>query len=113
MKAGSVRATVVAAIGKVLADDGKRRPAELRDDATLVGEMGLESLELARVVAFLDARLGVEPFAELVAITDIHTVGDLAGAYERALGLPAATPEKGSAVAEGAARGVLRRKVRR
>jgi acyl carrier protein len=51
----------------------------------LTDELGLKSLDLAAVISVLELELGVDPFARLVAITDIRTVGDLCGAYRRAL----------------------------
>ena len=39
---------------------------------------------LARIVASLEMKLDVDPFAEDVAITSIRTVGDLCNAYEKA-----------------------------
>jgi acyl carrier protein len=101
---------VVAAIQRVLPDtpriDRRQR---------LVAELGLESMQLARVVARLDAQLDCEPFAELVAITDIDTVGDLIDAYDRALRVRRgeAAPATRADAAEGAARGAKRRGVRR
>ena len=56
---------------------------EIHDRATLVDELGLKSLDLARVVAILELKLELDPFAELVAITSIRTVGDLCAAYEQ------------------------------
>jgi hypothetical protein len=103
-------AAVVAAIHRVLPDV----PRLLRRQR-LVAELGLESMQLARVVARLDAQLGCEPFAELVAITDIDTVGDLIDAYDRALRVQRgeAAPAPRADAAEGAARGAKRRRVRR
>lgn len=43
--------------------------------------VGLESLDLARLVAELEGRLGRDPFAELVPITSVRTVDDLVRAY--------------------------------
>ncbi len=51
------------------------------DSDTLTGELGLQSLDLAQIVATLEARTGLDPFAERVAITSVRTVGDLAAAY--------------------------------
>jgi acyl carrier protein len=47
-------------------------------------ELGLTSLILARLVIQLEMELGVDPFAEDVVISDVRTVADLVGAYERA-----------------------------
>ena len=44
-------------------------------------DIGLESLDLARLVAELEGRLGRDPFAELVPITSVRTVDDLVSAY--------------------------------
>lgn len=46
--------------------------------------VGLESLDLARLVAELEGRLGRDPFAELVPITSVRTVDDLVNAYRTA-----------------------------
>jgi acyl carrier protein len=53
-------------------------------DQTLVDDLGLRSLDLARIIAKLELKLGVDPFAEMVAVTSIRTVGDLCAAYARA-----------------------------
>ena len=50
-------------------------------DQTLVDDLGLRSLDLARIIAKLELKLGVDPFAEMVAVTSIRTVGDLCTAY--------------------------------
>lgn len=52
-------------------------------------DIGFKSIDLARVVALAEIRLGVDPF-ETRPITDIRTVGDLCRVYEDALaGRPA------------------------
>ena len=56
---------------------------EVRSEQGLVEDLGLKSLDLARIVAKLDTELGVDPFSETVAITSIRTVGDLCEAYEQ------------------------------
>ncbi len=61
-------------------------PIEVIDDtARLNADLGLSSLDLAELTAVLEVRLEVDPFAELVAITDVRTVGDLCAAYAKAL----------------------------
>ncbi|MEM7535100.1 MAG: acyl carrier protein [Chloroflexota bacterium] len=57
--------------------------SEIHDDDALVETLGLRSLDLARLVAILELKLSVDPFAELVSITSIRTVGDLYGAYSQ------------------------------
>jgi acyl carrier protein len=50
----------------------------------LSATLGLSSLDLAFVVAELDAELGVDPFTGLVSITSVRSVGDLVSAYQLA-----------------------------
>ncbi len=70
---------------------------EVRGEQGLVEDLGLKSLDLARIVAKLDIELGVDPFSETVAITSIRTVGDLCEAYAQCFeaeeGDEAASPE--------------------
>ena len=47
--------------------------------------LGLSSLDLAFLVADLEAELGVDPFAKLVSITTVRSVDDLERAYQGAL----------------------------
>ena len=66
--------------------DDKGTPADqlpnvVREDR--LGELGLTSIDLAQLVAGLEARLHADPFQELVPITSVRTVADLCGAYER------------------------------
>lgn len=51
----------------------------------LNAKLGLSSLDLAFIVAELEVALGVDPFAKLVSITSIQSVGDLVSAYRKAL----------------------------
>jgi acyl carrier protein len=46
--------------------------------------LGLTSLDLAFLVAELEAELGVDPFAKLVSITSVQSVADLVCAYQQA-----------------------------
>jgi acyl carrier protein len=46
--------------------------------------LGLSSLDLALIVAELEAELGVDPFARLVSITSVRSVKDLVRAYQQA-----------------------------
>ena len=50
----------------------------------LSATLGLSSLDLAFLVAGLEAELGVDPFAKLVSITSVRTVEDLVKAYQQA-----------------------------
>ena len=51
----------------------------------LSATLGLSSLDLAFLVAELEAELGVDPFAKLIPITSIRSVDDLVEAYRKAL----------------------------
>lgn len=54
-------------------------------------ELGITSLLLARLVVHLEQELGIDPFEEDVAISDVRSVDDLIAAYDRSL------PEGGQA----------------
>jgi acyl carrier protein len=49
----------------------------------LSATLGLSSLDLAVLVAELEAEFGVDPFAKLVSITSIRSVEDLVRAYQQ------------------------------
>lgn len=79
------RDTVYATIAAVLNEAGKEG-VELDDDAVLVDELGLASLQIARILAVLEVKLGINPFDDpAVSITDIRTVGDLATVFSPTL----------------------------
>ena len=72
---------------EVLLDVAKQRHPELeqvRASDTLQGDLGLQSLDLAQIVARLEMELESDPFLELVSITSVRTVADVVSAYERA-----------------------------
>jgi hypothetical protein len=83
----------------VLEEVGRDRgiePAALLLQQGLV-DIGFKSIDLARIVALAEIRLGVDPF-ETRPITDIRTVGDLCRVYEDALaGRPASESAAASA----------------
>lgn len=58
----------------------------------LTSELGLTSLDIARVIAVLELELGVDPFTRHAAITDMRTLGDLCQAYRAGLGAPESEP---------------------
>ncbi len=100
---------------------GSAAVTSVGDGDTLTGELGLQSLDLAQIVATLEARTGLDPFAERVAITSVRTVGDLVAAYRStrdALAAPgsaaleAAAPED-AGLAESASRAAARRRAKR
>jgi acyl carrier protein len=70
-----IRAIMAERVSGVVALSGKEQ---------LNATLGLSSLDLAFLVADLEARLGVDPFAKLVPITSVRTVNDLVRAYQQA-----------------------------
>jgi acyl carrier protein len=79
-----IEATVHKAIADVLERAG-REPGAMDNDRPLL-DVGLTSLDLAAVIAVLQARLKVDPFFVKKSITDMRTVGDLCGAYRDTIG---------------------------
>ena len=77
----SIRSTVMTQITEVAAQQGKRL-APLSDSLPLL-DSGLDSLCIAVLVASLDDRLGVDPFAEDDAALPV-TVGQFISLYEHA-----------------------------
>lgn len=78
----NLKQTIYSTIQRV----AKRKSLEIgviRDQDALVDNLGLKSLDLARIIATLELRLDVDPFDELVSITSIRTVGDLCAAYAK------------------------------
>lgn len=71
--------------------------------------LGLSSLDLAILVAELEAELGVDPFAKLVSITSIRSVDDLVRAYREALFPELRTGEADNTAAVAAKRAEARR----
>ena len=73
---GRIRAVLAERAGEV---------ARLSGTDKLSATLGLSSLDLAFLVAELEAELGVDPFAKLVSITSVRSVEDLVRAYQQAL----------------------------
>jgi acyl carrier protein len=71
-----IRAVLAERVGEV---------AHLSGTEKLNATLGLSSLDLAFLVAELEAELGVDPFAKLVSITSVRSVADLVRAYQQAL----------------------------
>jgi len=53
-------------------------------DADQLNALGLDSLLFARLIIQLETEVGVDPFAEDLAVSDVRTVGELTAAYENA-----------------------------
>jgi acyl carrier protein len=76
-----IESTVHDKIRAILADHGSHA-GRLSGTEKLSATLGLSSLDLAFLVAELETTLGVDPFAKLVSITSIRSVGDLVRAYQ-------------------------------
>lgn len=74
--------------------------------------IGLSSLDLAILVSELELAFGTDPFAKLVPITDMRSVGDLVRAYALALIPTEAAPAEDPSLAEARER-AQRRTARR
>jgi acyl carrier protein len=77
--------SVVHEVLRSVAEEESLSVTELRGDEKLVEDLGFRSLTMARILAILEGRLGVDPFSKTVAVTSIRTVDDLCGAYEQCL----------------------------
>lgn len=77
-----IETKIQAALEEVAAVRGLLLP-EIRNHHHLSSDLGLKSLDLAHLVALLEARLDADPFAHLVPITSVRTVGDLYSAYRK------------------------------
>jgi acyl carrier protein len=80
---GQIEAIVHERIRAILAERAEE-VAHLSGSEKLSATLGLSSLDLALVVAELEAQLGVDPFAKLVSITSVRSVDDLVRAYQQA-----------------------------
>jgi acyl carrier protein len=78
----------------------------------LAATLGLSSLDLAFLVADLEAELGVDPFAKLVSITSVRSVEDLERAYLQAFFPETGTPPPDDGLAAAADRARTRRQRR-
>ena len=78
-----IEQTVVETILEVVQ---RRQPetTEIEGSQSLTKDLGLGSMDYAEIVAILELKLGVDPFATEISITSIHTVADLCSAYHRA-----------------------------
>jgi len=78
----------------------------------LAATLGLSSLDLAFLVADLEAELGVDPFARLVSITSVRSVEDLEHAYQQAFFPETGAPPQDDGLAAAAERARTRRQRR-
>jgi acyl carrier protein len=68
---------------RLILDEAGRPARRVSAEDRLGDDLGLKSLDLARLVAALEVQTGADPFQELVSITSIRTIGDLLEAYRR------------------------------
>lgn len=60
--------------------------ASLEEKQLLVDDLGLQSMDIATLLAALEDALQIDPFVEgTLSIGDIRTVGDLYKAYKQSL----------------------------
>ena len=97
---GRIRAILAERVGEVGCLSGTDK---------LSATLGMSSLDLALLVAELEAELGVDPFAKLVSITSIRSVGDLVKAYQQAFFPELQRRGEDDAVAAGVKRAQARR----
>lgn len=76
-----IEEAVYAQLRQVL-EEGNNPNVEFDNDSRLNGDMGLSSMQLAQVVLDLENVFDCDPFAEMVSVTSVRTVGDLVKAYE-------------------------------
>lgn len=75
----SLRETIVSVINKVRTDSG-RDSLSPKDEDALMSEIGLDSLDLAQLVAELEGVLGIDPFRS--GGKTARTLGDLVAVYQ-------------------------------
>jgi acyl carrier protein len=75
--------TTVLNVVRGVARDKTPELEAVRPEQMLVEDLGLRSLDLARIIAKLEMKLGVDPFSKLVSVTSVRTAGDLCSAYAK------------------------------
>lgn len=80
-----IEAVICAEILRVLREQGKDL-VEVSPEHALNAELGLSSSDVVGLVSVLNAKLQVDPFRQVTAITDVSTVGDLCRVYGDVLG---------------------------
>jgi acyl carrier protein len=89
---GEIESVVHEKILAILRERVGEVPA-VRGSDNLNATLGLSSLDLAFLVAELEADLGLDPFSKLIAITSVRSVDDLVKAYcNAAFPQPASEP---------------------
>ena len=57
-------------------------PVPIIESSELVGDIGLQSLDIAQLVAMLEVKLEKDPFANGATLESISTAGQLSKLYE-------------------------------
>ena len=104
---GQIESIVHERIGALLAERAGE-VGHLSGNEKLSATLGLSSLDLALLVAELEAQLGVDPFAKLVSITSVRSVDDLVRAYQQAF-FPELQRREDDAIAAAVKRAQTRR----
>jgi len=58
---------------------------DLSENMNLIGDIGLNSLDMAQLVTSLELEFGVDPFSDGVTVADIQTVGNIVRVYGKYL----------------------------
>ena len=87
-------------------------PRSVASEDRLSSDLGLKSLDLARIVAELELKTRADPFQELVLITSVRTIGDLERAYRRFFAGESAEDEEEEELAASQRRGAARKSER-
>jgi acyl carrier protein len=62
-----------------------REIADLSENMNLIGEIGLNSLDMAQLVTSLELEFDVDPFSDGVTVADLQTVGNIVRVYGKYL----------------------------
>jgi acyl carrier protein len=84
---------------------------EVNSEQKLNADLGFSSLDLAQLVAILEMKLNADPFAKLVSITSVRTVGDLCEAYEKYFNQTEAEADNQPSFQQSQTRAQMRRRV--
>jgi acyl carrier protein len=68
---------------RTIADRKPGVPGLLQREHRLISDLGMDSMDIAELVAVLEEQLGDDPFAEAASIADVRTIGDLIEIYGR------------------------------
>ena len=100
---------IYATVQSVVSEEGID-VSEIHDHDALGDDLGLKSIDIARIIAMLELQLAVDPFAELVPITSVRTVGDLWAAYAKCFSQESGTQESRSQEAQESLKPQTRRR---